>query len=563
MKKKDIKILLVDDEPDILEIVGYNLSAEGYEVFTAKNGIEGVAKAKKKKPHLIILDVMMPEMDGIEACEIIRRTEGLEDTLITFLTARGEDYSQMAGFDAGADDYITKPIKPKVLVSKVKALLRRLKNEEQEVEDIFKVGEITINREEYKIVNQGAEIILPRKEFELLALLTSKPNKVFKREVILDKVWGNEVVVGGRTIDVHIRKLREKIGDDHFKTVKGVGYRFALRTTILISFLLTAVLGIFLWNSGSMDWGLLVVILVTSSFISFLVVQLRIEKFIYRNIERIYNDVSLLESTSLAPKTITTDMRTLTDEIEKFAKDKKIEIDTLKIREEYRKDFLGNVSHELKTPLFTVQGYILTLLDGAMDDKNLRKKYLQRANKGVERLIYIVKDLDLITKLEVGDLNLKLEDFDILELVRNVFELLEMKAAKKNITLTFDMDYKNPIYVKADKEKIQQVITNLVVNSIKYGQQNGTTEVSVENLIKNKVIIRVTDNGEGISKQHLARIFERFYRVDKSGSRAEGGSGLGLAIVKHIIEAHNEKIYVESVLDIGSEFSFTLEKATK
>jgi two-component system alkaline phosphatase synthesis response regulator PhoP len=228
MKKKDIKILLVDDEPDILEIVGYNLSAEGYEVFTAKNGLEGVAKAKKKKPHLIILDVMMPEMDGIEACEIIRRTEGLEDTIITFLTARGEDYSQMAGFDAGADDYITKPIKPKVLVSKVKALLRRLKNEEQEVEDIFKVGEITINREEYKIVNQGEEIILPRKEFELLALLTSKPNKVFKREVILDKVWGNEVVVGGRTIDVHIRKLREKIGDDHFKTVKGVGYKFVL-----------------------------------------------------------------------------------------------------------------------------------------------------------------------------------------------------------------------------------------------------------------------------------------------------------------------------------------------
>ena len=228
MKKKDIKILLVDDEPDILEIVAYNLSAEGYEVFTAKNGAEGVAKAKKKKPHLIILDVMMPEMDGIEACEIIRRTEGLEDTLITFLTARGEDYSQMAGFDAGADDYITKPIKPKVLVSKVKALLRRLKNEEQEVEDIVKVGEIVINREEYKIINRGEEIILPRKEFELLALLTSKPNKVFKREVILDKVWGNEVVVGGRTIDVHIRKLREKIGDDNFKTVKGVGYKFVL-----------------------------------------------------------------------------------------------------------------------------------------------------------------------------------------------------------------------------------------------------------------------------------------------------------------------------------------------
>ena len=228
MKTSDIKILLVDDEPDILEIVSYNLSSEGYEVYTAKNGVEGVAKAKKKHPHLIILDVMMPEMDGIEACEIMRSTPGLENSIITFLTARGEDYSQVAGFDAGADDYITKPIKPKVLVSKVKALLRRLKEDKEEAEDIVKVGKIVINRDEYKIINDGKEIILPRKEFELLSLLTSKPNKVFKREVILDKVWGNEVVVGGRTIDVHIRKLREKIGDHHFKTVKGVGYKFVL-----------------------------------------------------------------------------------------------------------------------------------------------------------------------------------------------------------------------------------------------------------------------------------------------------------------------------------------------
>lgn len=229
MKKKDIRILLVDDEPDILEIVGYNLSSEGYEVFTAKNGVEAVSKAKKKHPHLVILDVMMPEMDGIEACEIIRNTPELEHTIITFLTARGEDYSQVAGFDAGADDYITKPIKPKVLISKVKALLRRLKeNTVEDQDDIVKVGNIIINREEYKVVNNGKEIVLPRKEFELLALLTSKPNKVYKREVILDKVWGNEVVVGGRTIDVHIRKLREKIGDDHFKTVKGVGYKFVL-----------------------------------------------------------------------------------------------------------------------------------------------------------------------------------------------------------------------------------------------------------------------------------------------------------------------------------------------
>ena len=225
MKKSDIKILLVDDEPDILEIVGYNLEAEGYQISTAENGAEGVKKAKKIQPHLIILDVMMPEMDGIEACEQIRRVPELQDSIITFLTARGEDYSQVAGFDAGADDYITKPIKPKVLVSKVKALLRRLKDEDT-TESILKIGGLVINRDEYKIILKGKEIILPRKEFELLSLLASKPGKVFKREEILDKVWGNEVVVGGRTIDVHIRKLREKIGDKSFKTVKGVGYKF-------------------------------------------------------------------------------------------------------------------------------------------------------------------------------------------------------------------------------------------------------------------------------------------------------------------------------------------------
>ncbi|HLT33742.1 MAG TPA: ATP-binding protein, partial [Aquaticitalea sp.] len=247
-------------------------------------------------------------------------------------------------------------------------------------------------------------------------------------------------------------------------------------------------------------------------------------------------------------------------EIDKFAKDKKLEIETLKVREEYRKEFLGNVSHELKTPLFTVQGYILTLLDGAMEDERIRKKYLIRASKGVERLIYIVKDLDMITKLEVGDLSLKIQAFNIVEVIEGVFDLLEMKAAKKKITLMFDMRYKAPIMVKADKERIQQVLTNLIVNSIKYGKEKGTTEVSIENLIKNKVIVRVTDNGEGISKSNIKRLFERFYRVDKSGSRREGGSGLGLSIVKHIIEAHDEKIYVESEIGVGSEFSFTLEK---
>jgi len=227
MKKKDIKILLVDDEQDILEILGYNLTQEGYQIVTASNGKEAIQVAKKELPQLIIMDVMMPEMDGMEACENIRRLPELSNVIITFLTARNEDYSQVAGFEAGADDYIAKPIKPKVLVSKVKALLRRLKDDEVK-DDILYVGGIEVNREEYKIVQDGREIVLPRKEFELFYLLASKPGKVFKREEILDKVWGNEVVVGGRTIDVHIRKLREKIGDELFKTIKGVGYKFEI-----------------------------------------------------------------------------------------------------------------------------------------------------------------------------------------------------------------------------------------------------------------------------------------------------------------------------------------------
>ncbi len=227
MNKRDVKILLVDDEPDILEIVGYNLKNEGYQVYTANNGLEALKSAKKITPNLILLDIMMPEMDGIETCEKIRAIKSLENTLIAFLTARNEDYSKVAGFDAGADDYITKPIKPKVLISKVKSLLRRLKAESQEDSSV-KIGDITINRDEYLIFKGDKKIFLPRKEFELFSLLTSKPGKVFKRETILDRVWGNEVVVGGRTIDVHIRKLREKIGDNHFKTVKGVGYKFVI-----------------------------------------------------------------------------------------------------------------------------------------------------------------------------------------------------------------------------------------------------------------------------------------------------------------------------------------------
>jgi two-component system phosphate regulon sensor histidine kinase PhoR len=256
-------------------------------------------------------------------------------------------------------------------------------------------------------------------------------------------------------------------------------------------------------------------------------------------------------------------MTTLTREVKKFATDKKLEIEMLKIREEYRREFLGNVSHELKTPLFTVQGYLSILLDGAMKDKSIRKKYLQRAEKGVERLIHIVQDLDMISKLESGDLHLEITRFDIIKLVQNVFDLLEMEASKKDILLLFDMNYSKPEMVFGDREKIEQVVINLIVNSIKYGKDKGSTEVSIENLTDEKVIVRIKDNGEGIEKQNITRLFERFFRVDKSGARSEGGSGLGLSIVKHIIEAHNEKIYVESRIGEGSEFSFTINKAIR
>lgn len=219
------RILLVDDEEDILEILSYNLANEGYDVLTAKNGVEAIGIAKEKHPDLIILDVMMPEMDGMETCLELRKEDSLNNTVITFLSARAEDYSQIAGFESGADDYITKPIKPRVLISKVKALLRRSGETGNKELDNLVVGNITLDREKYLITQDGQTIILPRKEFELLGLLMSKPGKVFTREVIMDRLWEGEVIVGDRTIDVHIRKLREKIGDEIIKTVKGVGYK--------------------------------------------------------------------------------------------------------------------------------------------------------------------------------------------------------------------------------------------------------------------------------------------------------------------------------------------------
>ena len=342
-------------------------------------------------------------------------------------------------------------------------------------------------------------------------------------------------------------------------------YRFASKSALLIS-ISTSLFGMILAKymlkleqHSVLTFGF--VFFLFTLFFSFLVLQYRVERFIYSRIKKIYDDVALLESSSFINQPITTDMETLSRKVKKFATDKKLEIEMLQVREEYRREFLGNVSHELKTPLFTVQGYIDTLLEGAMEDKNIRKKYLKRAEKGVERLIYIVEDLDMITKLESGDLHLEISEFDLVELIQNVLDLLEMKAEKKKIKLELENSFGKQFIVKGDKDKLQQVVENLVVNSIKYGKEGGLTEVSIVNLTKKKLLVRITDNGEGVEQQYISRLFERFFRVDKSGSRSEGGSGLGLAIVKHIVEAHKQKIYVESEFGVGSEFSFTLDKA--
>ena len=263
---------------------------------------------------------------------------------------------------------------------------------------------------------------------------------------------------------------------------------------------------------------------------------------------------------NLTDQTNFDNLDSLSKSLKEYAKNKNLQIELLKDQDNYRKDFIGNISHELKTPLFTIQSYILTLIDGGMDDPDILKKYLKRSSKAIDRLTYLVKDLDLISQFESGVKSIEKEKFDILSIISNVYELLEMESKKNKISLELDRNYLKPIFVMADKERIQQVITNLVMNSIKYGVENGTTEMSIQDLNEEKFIISVTDNGLGISKKHLPRLFERFYRVDKSGNRKKGGSGLGLSIVKHVIEAHNEKIFVESNKNVGSEFSFTLEK---
>src|SRR5690554_5293326 len=302
-------------------------------------------------------------------------------------------------------------------------------------------------------------------------------------------------------------------------------YKFAIRSSFYIAAFSSLFVSGLLYVFFEFSWLFCLCFFVGIGVFSFFVLQYRVDRFIYRRNKKIYDDVSILDSTTFRKQLITTDMVTLTEQVKKFATDKKLEIETLKLQEEYRRDYIGNVSHELKTPLFTVQGYLSILLDGGIKDKSIRKKYLERAEKGVERLIYIVQDLDMITKLETGSLHLNSTVFNIIEVIQNVFDLLEMRASSKNIMLMFDMKYVNPVYVKADKDKIQQVLTNLITNSIKYGREDGTTEVSIEEITSKKVLIRVIDDGEGIAKQHIPRLFERFYRVDKSGARKAGEIG--------------------------------------
>jgi len=290
--------------------------------------------------------------------------------------------------------------------------------------------------------------------------------------------------------------------------------------------------------------------------LAYIVLSYSFERFLITRVRELYK--SLIPTTSYAPSVgQSEDIDLLTTSLKKLSSDQNLEIELLKKEQSYRREFIGNLAHELKTPLFTVQGYVLTLLDG-VDEKKTVKKYLKQTSKGVDRLIYIIKDLDLITKFESGMATLDQKPFDIIAAIENVFELLEMQVSENKSVLKFDREYPEPLMVYADEERIQQVLTNLIVNSLKYGVERGVTEVSLEVLKEDKILVRIADNGEGIDEEHLPRLFERFYRVDKTRNRNQGGSGLGLAIVKHIIEAHGEKIFVESEAKVGSEFSFSL-----
>jgi len=334
--------------------------------------------------------------------------------------------------------------------------------------------------------------------------------------------------------------------------------------SFVFSFLLSTILTLLIFFtlqsfSIKLSVDIILFIFFALGIVTFTLIYLYLKFVIENRIKDIYKSI-IPENDFIENKLVSTDMEDLIQQLKTFSKENQIEIKSMQEKENFRRNFIGNLAHELKTPLFTSQSYLLTLIDGAIKDKNVNIKYLKIAEKAVERLIFIVKDLDLITKLESNNMKVELSNFNIISIINNVFEMLEIQASKKNISLVIDSK-KKKINVFADQEKIHQVLTNLIENSIKYGKKNGTTEISVENLIDNKLLVRITDNGKGIKKEHFERLFERFYRVESSGSRSTGGSGLGLAIVKHIIDAHNEKIYVESDFGVGSEFSFSIEKS--
>ena len=333
-------------------------------------------------------------------------------------------------------------------------------------------------------------------------------------------------------------------------------YKFSLLSSLYIS-----IVTYFVINYSDLTISLKSVLVSFIIFVlSFLIIQLRVRKLFFERVRQIYKDLEFESDSLIQTSVIDSDMNSFAKDLEEFVKLKRSEIESLKKEDLYRKEFVGNVAHELKTPLFAIEGYISNLLDGAMDDKELLKKYLKRAEKSVDRLTFIIKDLDLITQLESSTLKLKITSFDIVKLTEEIIEDLEISASKKNIKIIFNKMYDNEILVDADRNRIEQVLTNLITNSINYGSEKGTTEISFESDEEN-IMIKVNDNGEGISEENMPRLFQRFFRVDISRSRSQGGSGLGLAIVKHIIDAHNEYIYVKSTVGIGSEFSFSLKKS--
>ena len=328
--------------------------------------------------------------------------------------------------------------------------------------------------------------------------------------------------------------------------------------TLFISALISFVSLLLLFGIDNIDFVDFTKVFLLTFLVVYILGNVYTRSFLYSKLKEISKDILPEKNIS---QTVTTNMEELASEIKDYDSKRKSEFSEMKKLESFRREFIGNLAHEIKTPLFTSQSYILTLLDGAIKDKNVNIKYLKTASKAIDRLNLIVKDLDLITKIESGESILNKNKFDIINLTENVFEMLEFTAKKKKIKLTVNKDKGLETKVIADKEKIEQVLTNLIDNSIKYGKDNGTTEIVIQSLNEDKIIVRVTDNGVGFKEENYTRIFERFFRVDRSGSRSAGGSGLGLAIVKHIIDAHDEKIYVESEFGVGSEFSFTLEKS--